>query len=171
MAIDVEAACNAWRAARRPKRVISLAALSLPALVALLPISGVAQDTPWPTPTPNLLSPPSLPVGGPRVRSTPIPPGAKVPTPGVVWQHEHMMGIPINGEDFVMHPGPCALPVNAAILAHEDLFTGDKSCDALILQARTMQRRKEAEDPSYANEPRITPRPTPAESGDDQIHR
>ena len=156
------AADRIWRTMRR-SGAAGLAALLLLALAALLPISAVAQDTPWPTPTPNLLTPPSLPVGGPRVRSTAIPPGAKVPTPGVVWQHEHMIGIPIDGEDFVMHPGRCALPVNAAILAHDDLFTGDKNCDALIRQARAIQRQKEAEDPTYANEPRLTPAPTPIE--------
>jgi hypothetical protein len=171
MAIDVEAARNVWRAARQRVRVVGLAALSLLALAALLPISGVAQDTPWPTPTPKLLSPPSLPVGGTRVRSTPIPPGAKVPTPGMVPQYEHLIRINIDGIAFMMHPDPCGASVTSAIQAHDNLFTGDQSCDALISQARAIQRQKEAEDPTYANEPRITPAPTPAESGNDQIHR
>jgi len=79
-----------------------------------------------------------------------------------------MVGIVIAGFPFMMHPGPCAHSVEAAILAHEDLFTGDKACDSLIRQARAIQRRKEAEDPSYANEPRITPASSATESGGDK---
>jgi hypothetical protein len=86
-------------------------------------------------------------------------------------QHEHLVGLTINGEHFMMHPGPCVLHVEAAIQAHEDLFTGNEACDTLIRQARVIQRRKEAEDQSYANEPRITPAPTPAESGARQIQK
>jgi len=79
-----------------------------------------------------------------------------------------MIGIPIDGFNFMMHPGPCAFRVEAAMQAHEDLFTGDQACDALIRQARGIQRQKEAEDPDYANSPSSTPASTPAETGDDQ---
>jgi hypothetical protein len=86
-----------------------------------------------------------------------------VPTPGMVSPPEHLIGIHINGEEFMMHARPCGLQVNAAIQAHDDLFTGNQECDALIRQARAIQRRKEKEDPCYANEPRIRP-------GDDSWH-
>ena len=79
-----------------------------------------------------------------------------VPTPGSVQPPEHLIGIHIDGEAFMMHARPCGLQVNAAIQAHDDLFTGNQECDALIRQARAIQRRKEREDPCYANEPRIT---------------
>jgi hypothetical protein len=88
-----------------------------------------------------------------------MPPGAMVPAPGSIQHHEHPIGITIDGYAFMMHRGPCARSVDNAIMAHDDLFTGDPACDALIRQARAIQRQKEAEDPSYANEPRITPAP------------
>jgi hypothetical protein len=60
-----------------------------------------------------------------------------------------------------MERGPCAFKVESAIQAHADLLTGDPKCDALIRRAREIQRQKEAEYPSYANEPRVTPAPSP----------
>jgi hypothetical protein len=168
MAIDLKASCDVWFLTRRRARLIALAALLLPVLATLLPKAGAAQDSPASTVTPHLITAPSLPVRGPRVLSTPIPPGAMVPMPGMAPPPEHMVGIIIAGFPFLMHPGPCAHRVEAAIQAHDDLFTGDEACDTLIRQARAIQRRKEKEDPSYANEPRITPAPTPAESGDDR---
>jgi hypothetical protein len=159
MATDVRADHNHKRAARWSARLIRWTGL-LPMLVfaSLLPIGGVAQETiPCPTGTPHWITAPSLPVRGPIVRSTPIPPGAMVPRPGVEYpQHEHLIGINIDRENFRMHRGPCAFRVNAAIQAHDDLFTGNQECDALIRQARAIQRRKEREDPCYANEARIT---------------
>ena len=156
--MEVRADNNHWRIARWPARVVRFTGLLSIVLSALLPIAGVAQDTPCPTGTPHLISAPSLPVRGPMVRSTPIPPGAMVPTPGTEFpQHEHLVGIVIAGFPFLMHPGPCAHRVEAAILAHDDLFTGNMECDVLIRQARTIQRQKEREDPCYANEPRIRP--------------
>jgi hypothetical protein len=80
-----------------------------------------------------------------------------VPSPGTEFpQHEHLVGIVIAGFPFMMYTGPCAHRVEAAIQAHDDLFTGNLECDSLIRQARTIQRQKEREDPCYANEPRIT---------------
>jgi hypothetical protein len=87
--------------------------------------------------------------------------------PGMASPPEHMVGIIIAGFPFLMQPGPCAHGVEAAIQAHDDLFTADEACDTLIRQARAIQRRKEKEDPSYANEPRNTPAPT-TKSGDDR---
>jgi hypothetical protein len=137
-------------------------------LAALLPTSGPAQDTPLPTPTPNWVTAPSLPVGGPIISHTPIPPGAMVPTPGMISPPEHPLGIAIDTYVFRMRRGPCAFRVEAAIDADKDLFTGDKACDSLIRQARTIQRQKEAENPAYARAMHATPVPTPAESGDDK---
>ena len=169
MATDLRASQNVWRAASRPARVLALAVLLVVALAALLPMFGAAQDSPASIATPHLITAPSRPVLGQRVLSTPIPPGAMVPLPGAeLPQHEHMVGIVIAGYPFLMHPGPCAHLVEAAILAHDDLFSGNQACDSLIRQARTIQRRKEAEDPSYANEPRITPAPTPGDPADDK---
>ena len=166
MAIDVQASRNVWRTARRCARVVTLAALSMLTLAALLPSTGVAQDSPASTATPHWITAPSLPVRGPRVLSTPMPPGAMVPTFGSVPQHPIRIGI--DGSAFMMHRSPCVASVAIAIRAHDDLFTGDPACDALIRQARAIQRQKEAEDPDYANEPRITPAPTSAVSGDDK---
>ena len=90
------------------------------------------------------------------------------PAPTSVQHHEHPIGITIDGYAFMMQRGPCARSADNAIMAHDDLFTGDPACDALIRQARAIQRQKEAEDPSYANGPRITPAPTSAVSGDDK---
>lgn len=169
MAIDVQEGHNVRCAARRSARVSGLVFLSVLTLAALLPIVGLAQETPWPTPTPHWITAPSLPVGGPIVRRTQPLPGVIEPTPAESPPHEHLVGIAIDGEGFMMHRGPCAFRVEAAIQAHEDLFTGERACDSLIRQARAVQRRREAEDPAYANAPRITPEPTPAESGDDRI--
>jgi hypothetical protein len=171
MAIDVEAGPHVWCAARWSARVSGLVFLSALTLAALLPIVGLAQDTPRPTPTPHWITAPSLPVRGQRIRRTQPLPGVIEPTPAESPQHEHLVGIAIDGEGFMMHRGPCAFRVEAAILAHDDLFTGEQACDTLIRQARAIQRRKEAEDQSYANEPRITPAPTPAESGARQIQK
>jgi hypothetical protein len=165
MAIDVQEGHNVWCAVRWSARISGLVFLSALTLAALLPIVGLAQDTPWPTPTPHWITAPSLPVRGPIVRRTQPLPGVIEPTPAESPQHEHLVGIAIGGEGFMMHPGPCAFRVEAAILAHEDLFTGEQACDSLIRQARAIQRRREAENPAYAHEPRITPEPTPAESG------
>jgi hypothetical protein len=126
MAIDLKANRDARRATRRYTRVVGLAAVSVLTLAALLPISAAAQDSPEPTPTPHLIN------------------------------HEHPIRIGIDGSAFMMQRGPCVRRVDNAIMAHDDLFTGDPACDALIRQARAIQRQKEAEDPSYANEPRIT---------------
>jgi hypothetical protein len=153
MEMDVQAGHDVWRTARRPARVFGLAVVLVVALTVLIPSSGAAQDEPQPASTPHY------------VRSTPIPPGAMVPTPGTAPAHEHMVGIIIAGFPFMMHPGPCVRSVSNAIMAHDDLFTGDPVCDAFIRQARAIQRQKEAEDPTYANEPRITPAPAPTESG------
>ena len=90
-----------------------------------------------------------------------------VPTPGIAPPHEHMLAIHIDGYQFMMWPGPCAFRVSAAIQARQDLLSGDQACNKQIRQARAIQRQKEAEDPDYANEPRITPAPAPAVSGDD----
>jgi hypothetical protein len=141
-----------------------VAPLLMPALFGAI---ATAQNTAWPTPTPHWITAPSLPVRGPRVRSTPIPPGAMLPTPGTAPPPEHMIGIHIDGFNFMMHPGPCARSLDNAIRAHQDLFTGDKACDSMIKQARAIQRQKEAEDPNYAKPP-IAPSPTSAESGDDE---
>ena len=168
MAIDVRANHNVWRTTRPSARASGLVFLSVFTLAALLPIVGVAQDTPWPTPTPHWITAPSLPVGGPRVRRTQPLPGVLEPTPGEIPDHEHLVGIAIDGVGFMMHPGPCAFRVEAAIMAHDDLFTGDQACDSLIRQARAIQRRREAEDPAYANAPRITPAPTPGDPADDK---
>jgi hypothetical protein len=142
------------------KRRSSLA-LGFVAIVfaGLLPISGTAQNAPRPAPT--MITPPSLPVRGQKILRTLPSPGAMSPTPPEMPPPEHLVGIIIAGFPFMMHPGPCAHRVEAAILAHDDLFTGDSSCDTLIKRARAIQRQKEAEDPDYANEPRITPEPTP----------
>jgi hypothetical protein len=168
MAVEVQGGRNAWRTARRCARVFGLAVLLVVALTALIPSSSAAQDSPQPTPTPNWITAPSLPVRGPRVLSTPLPPSAMAATPRSIQHHEHPIRIGIDGSAFMMQRGPCARSVDNAIMAHDDLFSGDPACDALIRQARAIQRQKEAEDPSYANEPRITPAPTSAVSGDDQ---
>lgn len=149
---------------------------AVPVLVSLLALiairaSAVAHDTPHPTPTPHSVTiTPSRPVRAPIVRSTPIPPGANLPMPSIEPYHEHLVGVTIDGYRFLMHPGPCAFRVEAAIQAHQDILTGDKSCDAQIRQARAIQRQKEAEDPAYANEPRITPAPTPNAREENQAH-
>jgi hypothetical protein len=89
-----------------------------------------------------------------------------VPTPGTAPPPEHLIGIHIDGFNFMMHPGPCARSLDNAIRAHQDLFTGDKACDDLIRQARSIQRQKEAEDPAYARAMHATPVSTPAQSDD-----
>ena len=137
---------------RTRPRVVARVLVSSLALI-VMDVRATAQETPRPTPTPHWITAPSLPVRGPRVRSTPIPPGAMVPTPGTAPPPEHMIGIHIDGFNFMMHPGPCARSVDNAIRAHRDLFTGDQACDGLIRQARAIQRQKEAEDPSYAKPP------------------
>ena len=167
MAVDVQGGHNVWRTARRSARAFGLAVILVVALTALLSSSSAGHDSPASTATPHWITAPSLPVRGARVLSTPIPPGAMVPTPGMAPPPEHLVGIIIAGFPFLMHRGPCAHRVEAAIQAHDDVFTGDQACDTLIRQARAIQRQKEAEDPDYANEPRITPAPAPAVSGDD----
>ena len=167
MATDPRTSQNVWRAARRPARVFGLAVLLMVALTALIPSSGVAQDSPQPTPTPHWITAPSLPVRGPIISGTPIPPGAMVPMPGMRPPPVHPVQITIDNYVFSMRPGPCASRVRAAIDADADLFTGDKACDSLIRQARTIQRQKDAEDPAYARAMHATPVPTPAVSGDD----
>jgi hypothetical protein len=172
MAVEVQGGRNAWRTARRCARVFGLAVLLVVALTALIPSSSAAQDSPASTASPHWITAPSLPVRGPRVLRTLPPPGVIEPTPGVEYQqHEHLVGIAIDGEGFRMPSGTCAFRVEAAILAHDDVFTGDQACDSLIRQARAIQRRRETEDPAYANAPRITPAPTQAESGDDKSHQ
>src|SRR5271154_958315 len=129
----VRAGHKHWRMPRWSARVVRITGLSSVVLSALLPIAGVAQDTPCPTGTPHWISAPSLPVRGPIVRGMPIPLGAMVPTPRTEFpEHEHLVGITIAGFPFMMHPGPCAHRVEAAIQAHDDLFTGNLECDALI---------------------------------------
>lgn len=168
--MDVQARRNVLRAALRCARVVGLAALSVLTWATLLPIVGAAQDTPWPTPTPNWITAPSLPVRGPIISGTPIPPGAMVPMPRMIPPPEHPVQMTIDNYVFSMRPGPCASRVRAAIDADKDLFTGDKACDSLIRQARTIQRQKDAEDPAYARAMRATPVPTPDLSGEDETH-
>lgn len=153
-------------AVRRGFRVFGLGAVSLLTTALLLPILVMAQDTPRPTPTPHWITAPSLPVRGPLISGTPIPPGAMVPTPGMKPPPVHPVQITIDNHVFSMRPGPCASRVQAAIDADDDLFTGDKACDSLIRQARTIQRQKDAEDPAYARAMHATPVPTPAQSDD-----
>jgi hypothetical protein len=158
-----------------PSRGVAMKALLVFALVvapllmpALFGATATAQNTARPTPTPHLITAPSRPVRNLIVDSTPIPPGAKVPTPGMVPPPEHPVLIGIDTDVFTVRPGPCAFRVRAAIDADKDLFTGDKDCDSLIRQARAIQRQKEAEDPEYVRRLHATPVPTPAESGDDE---
>ena len=167
MAVDVQGAHNVWRTSRRCARVVGLAALSALALAALLPSSGAAQDSPQPTATPHWITAPSLPVRGPIISGTPIPPGVMVPMPGIMPPPVHPVQITIDNYVFSMRPGPCASRVRAAIDADDDLFTGDKACDSVIKQARAIQLQKDAEDPAYARAMHATPVPTPAVSGDD----
>ena len=136
-------------------------------LAALIPISGAAQDSPAPTATPHWITAPSLPVRGPIISGTPIPPGVMVPMPGMMPPPVHPVQITIDNYVFSMRPGPCASRVRAAIDADDDLFTGDKACDSVIKQARAIQLQKDAEDPAYARAMHATPVPTPAVSGDD----
>ena len=154
---------------RRGLQALRLIAASLLTLF-VLGVDAMAQDSPQPTPTPHWITAPSLPVRGPIISHTPIPPGAMVPTPGMIRPPEHLLGIAIDTYVFRMRPGPCAFRVRAAIDADKDLFTGDKACDSLIRQARTIQRQKEAEDPAYARAMHATPVPTPDLSGDDETH-
>ena len=169
MATVRRAGHNAGCTERRGLQALTLIAASLLTLFTL-GVDAMAQDSPQPTPTPHWITAPSLPVRGRIVRSTPIPAGAKVPTPGIMAPPEHLIGVTIDGYRFLMHPGPCAHRVEAAIRAHQDKLTGENSCDAQIRQARAIQRQKEAEDPAYANELRVTPAPTPDLSGDDETH-
>jgi hypothetical protein len=158
---------DAARSDRRVLQPIGLIAASLLTLVALAP-TIMAQDSAASMPSPHWITAPSLPVRGPKVRSTPIPPGAMVPRPGVAPPPEHMIGIRIDGFNFMMHRGRCVRSVDIAIQAHEDLLTGDQACDDLIRQARVIQRRKEAEDPAYARA--MHPVPTPDLSNDNETH-
>src|SRR5258708_31555075 len=99
MAVDVQGSHNVWRTARRPARVFGLAALSVVALIALIPSSGAALDSAASTSTRHWITAPSLPVRGPRVLRTLPSPGVIEPTPGVEYQqHEHLVGIAIDGE-------------------------------------------------------------------------
>jgi hypothetical protein len=141
------------------------AALTLPVRdrlpVGALTASAQEPVEPTSTPTPNYVTAPSLPVRGTPVRRMW---GQLGPTPRIAPQQKQMIGITINGYEFMMDAGdPCRWRVQDAIYAHADLYTGDPHCDALIKQAREIQKQKEAEDPDYANAPRITPQPSPAE--------
>lgn len=146
-------------------QVVAPVLLSLLALI-VIGVRATAQETSWPTPAPHWMTAPSRPVRGLIVDSTPIPLGAKVPTPGMVPPPEHPVLIGIDTDVFTMSPGPCAFRVRAAIDADKDLFTGDKDCDSLIRQARAIQRQKEAEDPLYVRRLHATPIPTPTQSDD-----
>lgn len=137
------------------KRIVLVLAMML---VATVPALTQEEAEPTWTPTPHYLNPPSLPVTGPRVRRIPGQPG---PTPGVWPAPEPRVRIDINGFHFMATRGFCAESVARAIRAHKDLFSGKKTCDEEVRKARAIQHQNEAEDPSYANEPRITPAPTP----------
>ena len=154
---------------RRGLQALWLIAASLLTLF-VLGVDAMAQDSPQTTPTPHWITAPSLPVRGPLISHTPIPPGAMVPTPGMKPPPEHPVQITIDNYVFSMRPGPCAFRVQAAIDADKDIFTGDKACDSLIRQARTIQRQKDAEDPAYVRAMHATPVPTPDLSNDDEIH-
>jgi hypothetical protein len=142
-------------------------ALAIILFMVLLGSAGAQEGAePTSTPTPYWVTPPTMPVKGPIVRRRPGQPGL---TPGVDPNGEKSMsGITIDGFPFMMESGPCARKVSAAIMAHDDLFTGDKVCDGWIRKARDIQRQHEIEDPSYAIEPRITPAPTPTDDEADQ---
>ena len=156
-----------WKLRASNSQILVLVLAFLLALVAVGRIVA-AQDSPESIPTPNWVAAPSLPVRGPIISSTPIPPGAMVPRPGMIPPPVHPIQITIDNYVFSMRPGPCASRVRAAIDADEDLFTGDKACDSLIRQARAIQRQKDAEDPAYARAMHATPVPTPDLSGDDE---
>jgi hypothetical protein len=94
-----------------------------------------------------------------------------VPMPRMIPPPVHPVQITIDNYVFSMRSGPCASRVRAAIDADADLFTGDRACDSLIRQARTIQQQKDAEDPAYVRAMHATPIPTPAESGDDKNQR
>jgi hypothetical protein len=129
--------------------------------VGALTASAQEPVEPTSTPTPNYVTAPSLPVRGTPVRRFW---GQAGPTPHLAPPPEHKIDIIIDGYHFEMRGSdPCRWNVQASIQAHDDLYTGDPRCDALIKQARAIQRQKEAEDPDYANAPRITPQPSPAE--------
>lgn len=142
------------------KRIVLVLAIML---VATVPALAQEEAEPTWTPTPHYLNPPSLPVKGPIIRRYPGQPGP-MPREGQS-SSPPKVGITIDGYAFMMNRGPCMFKVGAAIQAHDDLFTGDKNCDEQIRQAREIQRQKEADDPSYANEPRATPEPKPSTSG------
>jgi hypothetical protein len=169
MAVSLEADHGVSHSERRGWQALWLIAASLLTLF-VLGVDAMAQDSPQPTPTPHWITAPSLPVRGPIISHTPIPPGAMVPTPGMKPPPEHPVQITIDNYVFSMRPGPCASRVRAAIDADDDLFTGDRACDSLIRQARTIQRQKDAEDPAYARAMHATPVPTPDLSGDDETH-
>jgi len=169
MAITLEAHHGSSHPECRGLQALWLIAASLLTLF-VLGVDAMAQDSAQPTPTPHWITAPSLPVRGPIISHTPIPPGAMVPTPGMISPPEHPVGISIDTYVFQMRRGPCAFRVRAAIDSDKDLLTGDEACDSLIRQARTIQRQKEAEDPSYARAMHATPVPTSDLSGDDETH-
>ncbi len=125
-----------------------------------MPLAALAQGEP-PTPaaksTQRWVTAPSVPFKGPIVHRIPGQPG---PTPGMSSPPVPKVGITIDGYEFEINPGPCAFKVGEAINAHADLLTNDTKCNELIMKARAIQRQKEAEDPSYAHAPRLTPAPT-----------
>lgn len=158
-----------WKPRASNSQILVLVLAFVLALVGVGRIVA-ARDSPESTPTPNWVTAPSLPVRGPIISSTPIRPGAMVPTPGMISPPVHPIQITIDNYVFSMRPGPCASRVRAAIDGDENLFTGDKACDSLIRQARAIQRQKEAEDPAYARALHAAPVPTRDPSIDDETH-
>jgi hypothetical protein len=118
-----------------------------------------AKSNPWPPPIPKWG--PTVHYKGPRPPNyVPAHPGVPLPK-SEESDRPHLIGLSIDGYDFGIKRGWCSMRVQEALYAHQLLLTGNRWCDRWIRQARYIQQQKELEDPSYADEPRITPAPTP----------